>query len=131
MKKLLLALTAASMCLALLGHPGPGPHPRPVPHGPRIHHAPPPPPPRAPYYHHHHHSSGPFWTGLGIGLLGSLVLPPPPPPPTVVVSTPVVQLTPQRVWVPPVYGERAVYRAGVFIGMERYVITPGYWTTTY
>ena len=34
-------------------------------------------------------------------------------------------------YIPPVYGERPVYRAGIYVGTERYVITPGYWTTTY
>ena len=49
------------------------------------------------------------------------------PPPAPIV----IQATPQRVWILPVYGERPIYRAGIYIGTERYVITPGYWTTTY
>lgn len=131
MKKLTTMLAAASLCLAAFSHPGPAPRgPRPVPRGPvprmhtpppgpRIHYAPPPP-------HRHHHSRGAFWTGLGVGLVGSLLLPPAPPPAPVVI-----QAAPQRVWVPPVYGERPIYRAGIYVGVERYIITPGYWTTTY
>ena len=88
-------------------------------HGPRIHHALPPPPPP----HHRHHPRGAFWTGVGVGLVGSLLVPPPPPV--------VIQAAPQRVWVPPVYGERPVYRAGIYVGTERYVITPGYWAPRY
>ena len=127
MKKLTTLIVVASVCLASFGRPGPhGSHPalRPPMYGPRIHHAPPPPPPHR--YHHHHHS-GPFWTGVGVGLVGSLL-------PTVIAPPPapvVIQAAPQRVWVPPVYGERPIYRAGICIGFERYIITPGYWTTSY
>lgn len=123
MKKLTTLLVVASVSLASFGRPGPhgGPTPRgPMP-GPRIHHAPPAP------RHHHHHGAGPFWTGVGVGLAGSLLAPViAPPPPRVVI-----QAAPQRVWVPPVYGERPVYRAGIYVGTERYIITPGYWTTSY
>lgn len=128
MKKTVILL-AASMCLPLLGQPGPHRiHNRPHSpmHGPRIHHA-------APSsfhhhrHHHHHHHSRPFWTGVGIGLAGSLLSTMIAPPPAPVV----IQAVPQRVWIPPVYGERPIYRAGIYIGTERYIITPGYWTTTY
>lgn len=27
--------------------------------------------------------------------------------------------------------ERPIYRAGIYVGVERYIITPGYWTTSY
>ena len=122
MKKLTTLLVVASVCLASFGRPGPVPR-GPMP-GPRIHHAPPPPAPR----HHHHHGAGPFWAGVGVGLAGSLLAPviAPPPPPRVHN-----QAAPQRVWVPPVYGERPVYRAGIYVGTERYIMTPGYWTTSY
>lgn len=125
MKKIAILL-AASVCLPLLGQPGPHRiHNRPHSpmYGPRIHHATPPPP----RHHHHHHHSGPFWTGVGIGLAGGLLSTMIAPPPAPVV----IQATPQRVWIPPVYGERPVYRAGIYVGTERYIITPGYWTTTY
>lgn len=128
MKKLTMLLVVASVCLASFGRPGPhgGPTPRgPMP-GPRIHHVPSPPPP-APR-HHHHHSAGPFWTGVGVGLVGSLLAPVIAPHPSAPV---VIQTAPKRVWVPPVYGERPVYRAGIYVGTERYIITPGYWTTSY
>lgn len=106
MKKLI-TIAACIMACVVLGHPGPGP---------RMH-------------HHHHYSiwgrgGSHFWPGFTGGLVGSLIAPavvPPPPPPVVVAA-------PQRVWIPPVYGERPVYRAGIYIGMERYVITPGYWS---
>jgi len=117
MKKIVLTILVAAFCLAAVAHRGPAP--RPPMHGPRIHHAPPPPPPP----HHRHHPHGAFWTGVGVGLVGSLLAPPPPPV--------VIQAAPQRVWVPPVYGERPIYRAGIYVGTERYVITPGYWTTSY
>ena len=87
-----------------------------------IHHHRPMPPPM--HRHHPHHHSG-FWTGVGVGLAGSLLLPPVPPPPPVV--GPVVYAASPRVWVPPVYGERPIYRAGIYVGTERYIITPGYW----
>lgn len=114
MKKLVVFLTTIGVGLAAFSGPGP--------YGPRIRHAPPP------HYHHHHHyhHSGPFWTGFGIGLAGGLL--------SSVIASPapvVVQPAPQRVWIPPVYGERPIYRAGIYVGTERYVITPGYWTTTY
>ena len=130
MKKLTTLIVVASVCLASFGRPGPhGGHPAPRPpmHGPRIHHASPPPPPS--HRHHHYHHSGPFWTGVGVGLVGSLLAPPviAPPPPAPVV----IQAAPKRVWVPPVYGERPIYRAGIYVGVERYIITPGYWATTY
>lgn len=128
MKKLVIFLTAVGVGLvAFSGQTRPhGIHPwsQPLMHGPRIHRA----PLLAPPQHHQHHHSGPFWTGVGIGLAGSLlstVIAPPPPAPVV------IRAAPQRVWIPPVYGERPVYRAGIYIGTERYIITPGYWTTTY
>ena len=126
MKKLTTLIVVASVCLASFGRPGPhGGHlaPRPPMHSPRIHHAPPPPPHRHPHYHH----SGPFWTGVGVGLAGSLLAPVIAPP----LAPVVIQAAPKRVWVPPVYGERPVYRAGIYVGVERYIITPGYWTTSY
>lgn len=114
MKKLITIAACIIACISL-GHPGPGPG-----FGPR-----------APHHHHHHSAWGRggshFWPGFTGGLVGSLIAPvvvPPPPPPVVIAA-------PQRVWVPPVYGERPVYRAGIYVGMERYIITPGYWTTTY
>lgn len=117
MKKLVVFLTVVGIGSAAFSGPRlHGIHSRPQPpmYGPRIHHAfPPPPPPR----HHHHHHSRPFWTGVGVGLVGSLL-------PTMIAA-------PQRVWVPPVYGERPIYRAGIYVGVERYIITPGYWTTSY
>lgn len=116
MKKLVVFLTTIGVGLAAFSGPGP--------YGPRIRHAPPPPPHH--HYHHHHHHSGPFWTGFGIGLAGGLL--------SSAIASPapvVVQPAPQRVWIPPVYGERPIYRAGIYVGTERYVITPGYWTTTY
>lgn len=129
-KKLTTLIVVASVCLASFGRPGPhGGHPAPRPpmHGPRIHRASPPPP--LPHRHHHYHHSGPFWTGVGVGLVGSLlaspVIAPPPQAPVV------IQAAPKRVWVPPVYGERPIYRAGIYVGVERYIITPGYWATTY
>ncbi len=130
MKKLTILIVVASVCLASFGRLGPHggyPAPRPPMHGPRIHHA---PPPSLPHRHHHyHHHSGPFWTGVGVGLVGSLLAPviAPPPHPAPVV----IQAAPKRVWVPPVYGERPIYRAGIYVGVERYIITPGYWTISY
>ena len=115
MKKLVVFLTVFGVGLVAFSRPGPP--------GPRIHHAPPPPS----HHHHHHHHSGPFWTGVGIGLAGSLLSTVIAPPPAPVV----IQATPQRVWIPPVYGERPIYRAGIYVGTERYIITPGYWTTIY
>ena len=130
MKKLTTLIVVASVCLASFGRPGPhgGPAPRGPMHGPRIHHALPLPPPAPPRHHHHH--SGPFWTGVGVGLAGSFLASP-------VIALPsspapvVIQAAPKRVWVPPVYGERPIYRAGIYVGVERYIITPGYWTTSY
>lgn len=113
MTKKTIAAIIACAALAVFGRPGPrgyGPGP-----GPRIH-----------GHHHHHHSFwGPggshFWPGFVGGVVGSALLPPPPPP------APVVITAPGRVWIPPVYGERPIYRAGIWVGTERYVITPGYW----
>ena len=115
MKKLIVFCIAACMCLVAISQPNSRYH---RPHS-RIHHTPPPLHP----HHHHHHHSGAFWTGVGIGLAGSLVLLPQP-----VVADTVIQAAPRRVWVPPVYGERPIYRAGIYIGTERYIITPGYWS---
>lgn len=106
MKKMIVFALAVSTALFAFGHrhgPYGGPGFRP---GPYMH-------------HHHHHGAGAFWTGVGVGFLGGALLPPPPPP--VYVSAPA------RVWVPPVYGERPIYRAGIWVGTERYVIMPGYW----
>jgi len=128
MKKLIVFLTVVGVGLAAFSGPGPhGIHPRPQPpmYGPRIHHAPPLHPLPPPRYHHYH--SRPFWTGVGVGLAGSLLSTVIAPPPAPVV----IQAAPQRVWVPPVYGERPIYRAGIYVGVERYIITPGYWTTSY
>ena len=132
MAKLFLILVAATTTMFVGARPGPGgPGHRPLPmHGPRIQHTPPPPPPNL--HLKHHHSAGSFWTGVGVGLLGSLIAPPPPPPQTVIVTAPTptlapVVVQPARVWVPPVYGERPIYRAGIYVGTERYIITPGYW----
>ena len=125
MKKLVIFLTMVGVGLAAFSGPRPhGIHPRPHPprHGPRIHRAPPPS-----CHHHYQHHSGPFWAGVGIGLAGSLLSTVIAPPPAPVV----IQAAPQRVWIPPVYGERPIYRAGIYVGVERYIITPGYWTTTY
>ena len=108
MKKIVFSVVAA-LSLACLARPHGGPRPGPWRGGPAPH-----------YHHHHHHGAGAFWTGVGLGFLGGTLLPPPPPPPVVVAA-------PARVWVPPVYGERPVYRAGICVGVERYVITPGYW----
>ena len=105
MKKTLFAAMAA-LSLAAFAGPPPG-RPGPWRGGP------------APSHHHHHHRGGSFWAGLGAGIVGGALLAPPPPPAVVVAPGPV--------WVPPVYGERPVYRAGIYVGMERYVITPGYW----
>lgn len=130
--KLFLILATTMSTMLACARPSPGDHgPRPLPmHGPRIQYA--PPPPKLAPRHHHHHSASSFWTGVGVGLLGSLIAPPPPPPPTVIVTTPTptpapVVVQPARVWVPPVYGERPIYRAGIYVGIERYIITPGYW----
>lgn len=114
MKKIVFSIVAA-LSLACFARPHGGPgfgRPGPWRGGPAPYH----------HYHHHHHGAGAFWTGVGIGVLGSALLPPPPPP-----AYPVVVVAPARVWVPPVYGERSVYRAGIWVGTERYVITPGYW----
>lgn len=116
MKKIVFSIVAA-LSLACFARPHGGPgfgRPGPWRGGPVPHHY--------HHYHHHHHGAGAFWTGVGIGLVGSALLPPPPPP-----AYPVVVAAPARVWVPPVYGERPVYRAGIWVGTERYVITPGYW----
>ena len=114
MKNIMTSIVVAG-CLAFIAYGRPshhGPAPRAPMYGPRVHHSPPPPP-----SHHHHH--GAFWTGVGVGLVGSILTPPPPPP--------VVIQAPQAIWVPPVYGERPIYRAGIYVGTERYIITPGYW----
>ena len=114
MKKLITIAACIIACIAF-GRPGPGPG-----FGPR-----------APHHHHHHHSvwgrgGSHFWPGFTGALIGSLAAPvvvsPAPPPPPVVISSP------RRVWIPPVYGERPVYRAGFYVGVERYIITPGYWS---
>lgn len=110
MKKIIII---AIICIISIAFARPVFYHRPM-HGQRIYHMPPPPPPHH-YYHHSHHSA--FWTGVGVGFVGSLLAPTPAP---VVVS-------PARVWVPPVYGERPIYHAGIYVGMERYVITPGYY----
>ena len=135
--KLFLILATTMSTMLACARPSLGDYgPRPLPmHGPRIWHAPPPPLPNLlpKHHYHHHHSAGSFWTGVGVGLLGSLIAPPPPPPPpTVIVTTPTpipapVVVQPARVWVPPVYGERPIYRVGIYVGTERYIITPGYW----
>lgn len=124
MKKLVVFCTIASLCLTAISYPNPRHHgPRPPMHGPIAHRIPPPPPFS---HHHHHHSSGPFWGGVGVGLATSLLTPSIIAPPSVVI-----QAAPNRVWVPPVYGERPIYRAGIYVGTERYVITPGYWAARY
>lgn len=124
-KTIIAAVAALAAAFAVAAGPGPrGPA-----FGPRpVHHA----------YHHHHGAAG-FWTGFGIGLVGSLLAPPPPPPAPVIVTAPavvpaavpVVTAAPRQVWVPPVYGERPVFRMGVYQYTERYIITPGYWKTVY
>lgn len=127
MKKLVVFCIVVSTCLAGFCRPDPRHHgPRPPMHGPIAHHIPPPPPPFS--HHHHRHSSGPFWGGVGVGLAASLLTSSiiAPPSPVVIQAAP-----PKRVWIPPVYGERPIYRAGIYVGVERYIITPGYWTTTY
>ena len=128
MKKLIILCSAAAICFTIVARPGPGPKPS---HRPSVHHI----TPHHHHRHHHHHHSGHFWTGVGVGLLGGLItssyVAPATPPPSPVVVGPVIQSAPQRVWVPPVYGERPIYRAGIYVGTERYIITPGYWTTSY
>ena len=120
MKNIMTSIVVAG-CLAFAAY-GRSSHHGPVPrapiYGPRIHHSPPP----HPSHHHHHHHHGAFWTGVGIGLIGSAFAPQPP----VVIQATQPVLVPST-WVPPVYGERPVYRAGIYVGTERYVITPGYW----
>lgn len=130
-RNFIVLFAAASICLASFGRPSPsaGHHaPRAPMHGPRIQHA-------APPHHRHHHSvwgrgGSHFWPGFVGGLVGSTILgtasivAASPPPPAVIAA-------PRRVWIPPVYGERPVYRAGIYVGVERYVITPGYWTSGY
>lgn len=124
--KVIAVAAAAIVCGTALGRPHSGPAPRPAAPGPRIHrNAPMPRPHPLPARPHYHPSPAvPFWTGVGVGLVGSLLLPSPAPAPQPAV---VIQAAPEAVWVPPVYGERPVYRAGIFVGMERYIITPGYW----
>ena len=78
----------------------------------RHHHAPP-----MNHYHNRHH--GAFWTGLGLGLIGSAVVHPVP-----VAIGPTVG----RVWVPPVYEMRPVYdRFGNFLRYEQVMVSAGYW----
>lgn len=113
MKKLIMLFIATVVCL-VFAQPGPF-----------MHHRPMPPPPM--HRHHHHHSSAPFWTGVGIGVAGSLFLPPSPPPVSIVPPSPIIVPYHPRVWVPPVYGERPIYRAGIYVGTERYIIAPGHW----
>ena len=85
----------------------------------RHHHSPPPPPPYLMHHHRHHH--GAFWTGLGVGLIGSTIVNPPPVP---VAVGPVVG----RVWVPPVYEMRPVYdRFGNILRYEQVMVSAGYW----
>ena len=113
MKNIMISMIVAG-CFAFIASGRPFHHnhpPRAPMHGPRIHHAP-----------HYHHSHGAFWTGVGIGLIGSAFAPQP----SVVIQATQPVLVPST-WVPPVYGERPIYRAGIYVGTERYIITPGYW----
>jgi hypothetical protein len=74
-------------------------------------HSPPPPPPNR-----HHGFIGGFITG---SILGYAM-----PRPYYPVAV--------KVWVPPVYGYRAVYDSfGNVVSYERYIITPGYWRIEY
>lgn len=131
LKKAFLVLFSLSLATILLARPGPYFHSAIHRHTPlvRVHHHKP-----MPHHHHHrHHHSSRFWSGVGVGfgvgLLGTVLNPPTP---TVVVTEPIVQVQPTviqtgRVWVPPVYGERPIFRAGIQVGVERYIITPGYY----
>ena len=87
---------------------------------PMHHHTPPPP-----IMHHHHrghHHTGAFWTGVGIGLIGSTIVHPLPPTP--VAIGPVTG----RVWVPPVYEMRPIYdRYGNIFRYEQVMVSAGYW----
>lgn len=77
------------------------------------HHTPPPP------MHHHRHNNGAFWTGLGVGLIGSTIVNP--------VSV-AIGPTIGRVWVPPVYEMRPVYdRFGNLLRYEQVMVSAGYW----
>ena len=103
MKKLIICTILASAIAAFGGHrphgPGFG-----GPHGPRVHYAP---------SKHHHHNAGPFWTGVGVGLVSLLIAPAvllPPPPPTA------------RVWIP----ARTETRYDAY-GRPYIVTIPGYW----
>lgn len=135
LKKAFLVLFSLSIATTLSARPGPYFYPaahRYVRPPVRVHHHKP-----VPHHHHHHHHrhhhSSMFWSGVGVGfgvgLLGTVLNPPTP---TVVVTEPVVQVQPTviqagRVWVPPVYGERPIFKAGIQVGVERYIITPGYY----
>lgn len=123
MKNIIILLSLLLISNAAFAHKAHMPGRPPVMAAPHaIHHPRPMPPP----IHRHHPHHGNFWAGVGVGLAGSLLLPPVPPLP--VVSSPVVYAAPPpRIWVPPTYGERPIYRSGIYVGTERYIITPGYW----
>jgi len=133
MKKLIATVIVAVFAVSAFSAPrGPAPRPAPPsfrPPAPAVRPGPGPGPYRpAPPRHDSVWGRGGrnFWPGFVGGLVGAALVPPPPPP--IIVQPPVVIAAPERIWVPPVYGERPVYRAGIYVGMERYVVTPGYWT---
>ena len=101
-------------------------HVRPVFRPSHIHHRMPPPPPKV---HHHKHHSSAFWTGVGIGVFGDLLLrgsTPIPRPLVVTPPPPVVAVNP--IWIPPVYETRPVYDSyGRVIRYEQVLVRVGYW----
>ena len=119
--KIIISIAIALACTTIFARMIPS---RPIIRSPRYRHVPPPPPPR---HYHAHHPSRAFWTGVGVGIVGSIAYDAlPMPHRSIIPAPPPMAINP--VWIPPVYESRPVYDIyGRIVRYEQVLVRAGYW----